>query len=74
MFYELQERLINCRETGIERRSDHRQSQGLKNWPANRYPALGLPFKDKGTCVLFVVLGAAVAEQDKWLATSRTDL
>lgn len=73
MFYELQERLINCRETGIER-SDHRESQGLKNWPANKYPALGLPFKDKGTCVLFDVLGAAVAEQDKWLATSRTDL
>lgn len=74
MFYELQERLINCREPGIERRSDHREPQGLNDWPATRYPALGLPCKDKGTCVLFDVLGAAVAEQDKWLATSRTDL
>lgn len=47
---------------------------GLEYWPANRCPALRLPFKDKGTCVLSDVPGAAAAEQDKWLAPSRTDL
>lgn len=60
----------------MEGRSGYSKLQGLKDQSLMTGQQIGiLPehrhFRDKGACVLPGVLGAAEAEQDKWLAPPR---
>lgn len=76
-FYERQEGLINWAQSRTEGRSGRSQLQGLKNWGLETGQQTGVlpqrwPFKNKGTRVLLAVLGAAEAEEGKWLAPSGT--